>query len=70
MSPIPKTPDPSDSFPKNPVSLAVDTASVSVVIVDPVAGTDTNGWVYNSVTGQFWADSPDSGPSGVLYFLL
>jgi len=56
-----------NGIPNNPVALL---ATVEVVAVDPVAGDDTHGWTYNSVTGQIWSDASGAGPSGTDYFDL
>ena len=56
-----------NSFPKNPIA---NDAVVSVVTTGPAAASGTQGWVYNSVTGEFRANSTGAGPSGTNYFDL
>ena len=56
-----------NTFPANPIN---SKATVTTAAATPAAGTDVSGWFYNTVTGEFRADSPGSGPSGKVYFTL
>src|SRR6266850_2743026 len=44
-----------NAFPANPIS---GLATVTTAAATPAAGTDATGWFYNTVTGEFRADSP------------
>ncbi len=54
-----------NSFPKNPVQGA---ATITVGTI--TAADDASGWLYDSATGEFRANSTGSGPSGTAYFDL
>ena len=59
-----------NAFPSNPVSGATSKNSVALVTTMPGAGDDSTGWVYNTATGEFRANTPLAGPSGTLFYDL
>jgi len=56
-----------NSFPKNPIN---GDASVNAVGTMPGSPSGTQGWIYDTGTGEFRANVSGSGPSGVTYFNL
>jgi len=55
------------AMPKNPLSAD---AGVNAVASMPAAPSGTDGWIYDTTTGEIRCNSTGTGPSGIDYFDL